>query len=216
MDFSEIVHRRRSTRAFLDTPVSDDEIAELLTLAARSPSGGNVQPWKIFVVNGPAMAEFRSFLTERPPETPDYSIYPDALWEPHRSARFELGEQLYATIGIDRGDRAGRLGQMAKNFDFFGAPAAFFCFVDKRMGAPQWSDLGMFLQTFMLAATASGLDTCAQEAWASFPQAVAEFVGADESLMLFCGMAIGHEDPDAAINTLRSQRLDLDGFATFV
>ena len=89
-------------------------------------------------------------------------VYPQPLGEPYRTARFELGEQMYATIGIPRDNRAARLEQLAKNYDFFGAPATIFCFVDRQMGPPQWSDLGMFLQTFMLAATAAGLDTCPQ------------------------------------------------------
>ena len=85
---------------------------------------------------------------------------------------------MYATLGIEREDKAGRLAQFAKNIDFFGAPAAIFCFVERQMGPPQWSDLGMFLQTFMLLAQEAGLDTCPQEAWAVYEQAVSEFVGA--------------------------------------
>ena len=159
MNFKEIVHRRRSSRAFLDTPVPDSVITDLLSLSARAASGGNVQPWKIFVINGEAMVRFRRFLSTREPEPAGYQIYPPSLWDPHRTARFELGEQMYATIGIGRDDKPARFAQMAKNFDFFGAPAAFFCFIDRRMGPPQWSDVGMFLQTFMLAATDAGLDT---------------------------------------------------------
>lgn len=216
MNFVDIVHRRRSTRAFLDTPVSDDQIRDLLEVAARAASGGNVQPWKIFVINGDAMVRFRSFLEQRAPEPAGYEIYPPSLWEPHRSARFELGEQMYETIGIARDDKAARLAQMAKNFEFFGAPAAFFCFIDTRMGPPQWSDLGMFLQTFMLAAVDAGLDTCPQEAWTNYTGAVTEFVGAGQELLLFCGMAIGYGDQDHPINALRSERLPVEEFATFV
>jgi len=216
MNFEEIVHRRRSTRAFLDTRVPDSLIRGLLELSARAPSGGNVQPWKIFVINGDAMVRFREFLSGRDAEAAGYEIYPPSLWDPHRTARFELGEQMYATIGIGRDDKPARFAQMAKNFDFFGAPAAFFCFIDTRMGPPQWSDLGMFLQTFMLAAIDAGLDTCPQEAWTSYTEAVTEFVGADEQLLLFCGMAIGYEDSSQPINSLRSERLGVSDFATFV
>jgi len=216
MDFADIVRRRRSTRAFLDEPVSNETIADLLETASRSPSGGNVQPWKIFVVNGPSMARFRDFIRDRDFETPGYSIYPQPLGEPYRTARFELGEQLYTTIGIPREDRASRLSQMAKNFDFFGAPAALFMFVDRQMGRPQWSDLGMFLQTFMLAAVAEGIDTCPQEAWTVYSESVAEFLGAGEELMLFCGVAVGFEDGAHRINSLRSERFGVEDFATFL
>lgn len=213
---TEAVLARTSVRAFLPDPVDDAVIAQLLTTASRAPSGGNVQPWRIYVVNGDTMARFRSYIADRPAETPEYEIYPPKLWEPYRTNRFALGEAMYATIGIAREDRAGRLAQFAKNQDFFGAPAALFCFIDRKMGPPQWSDLGMFLQTFMLLAQEAGLDTCAQEFWSVYPQSVREFVGAPEEEMLFCGVAIGTADPDHPINSLHSERMPLDEWCTFV
>ncbi len=216
MDVSTAVDRRKSVRSFLDTPVPNDIIGELLTKAARSPSGGNVQPWRVYVINGESMASFRTFLEGREIEAPAYDIYPKGLTEPYRSSRFAIGEQMYATIGIEREDKAGRFAQMAKNYDFFGAPAAFFCFIDRQMGPPQWSDLGMFLQTFMLLAQEAGIDTCPQEAWAMWEGAITEFVGAPGEQRLFCGMAIGHEDTDAPINTVRSEREPLEIFARFL
>jgi nitroreductase len=123
---------------------------------------------------------------------------------------------MYKLLNIPREDKASRFAHLARNFRFFDAPAAFFCFIDKKMGLPQWSDLGMFLQTFMLLAQEAGLDTCAQEAWANRSQAVAQFVGAEDDLMLFCGMAIGHKDPEAAVNSLVADRAPLDTWAKFV
>ncbi len=216
MDVTEAVIKRKSTRAFLPDPVSDDQLAELLTKASRSPSGGNLQPWRVFVLNGDAMTRFKAFRAEREMEEPAYDVYPPGLTEPYRSSRFAIGEQLYAAIDIPREDRGARLKQMFKNYEFFGAPAALFCFIDRQMGPPQWSDLGMFLQTFMLLATEAGLETCAQEAWAVWEAAVAEFVGAPPELGLFCGLAIGHGDPDHAINGFTSNRAPLEEFATFV
>lgn len=216
MDVTEAVQRRMSTRAFLDTPVDDATVAELLGLAARAPSGGNVQPWRVYVIGADTMPGFLEFLAGRPMEAPGYEIYPPSLWEPYRTNRYALGEQMYATLGIPREDKAARLGHLARNFRFFDAPVGVFCFIDRRMGPPQWSDLGMFLQTFMLLCTERGIDTCAQEAWATWSQSVAEFVGAPEDEMLFCGVAVGHADPDAPVNSLRSQRMPLDEWATFV
>lgn len=216
MNVTDAVNARKSTRAFLPTPVADDTIAQLLTTAARAPSGGNVQPWRVYVVNGAAMQRFREFLAGRQIEAPAYDIYPKGLTEPYRSSRFKVGEDMYATIGIGRDDKAGRLNQFARNMDFFGAPAAIFCFVERQMGPPQWSDLGMFLQTFMLLAEEAGLNTCPQEAWAVYEQAVTEFVGAPAEQRIFCGVAIGHADPDAPINTLTTDREPLDVFATFI
>jgi len=216
MNVSDAVLARKSVRAFLPDPVDDETLARLLTLASRAPSGGNVQPWRIYVLNGPSMARFREFLRERPPGAPAYDIYPKSLTEPYRTYRYRLGEDMYATIGIGREDKAGRLAQFAKNLDFFGAPAGLFCFVDRQMGPPQWSDLGMFLQTFMLLAQEAGIDTCPQEAWCVHEEAVSEFVGAPENERIFCGMSIGHADPEAPINTLVSERAPLEDWARFV
>lgn len=216
VNVTDAVNARKSTRAFLPDPVADDVIAQLLTTASRAPSGGNVQPWRIYVVNGDSMARFRAFLADRPVERAAYDIYPSPLGEPYRSSRFKVGEDMYATLGIERDDKAGRLSQFAKNLDFFGAPAAIFCFIDRVMGPPQWSDLGMFLQTFMLLAQEAGLDTCAQEAWAVYEQAVSEFVHAAPELRIFCGVAIGHADSAAPINSLVTERRPLADFATFV
>jgi nitroreductase len=216
VDVSTAVDTRMSCRAFLDTPVSDDMIRQLLSKASRAPSGGNVQPWRIFVVNGPTMDRFQNHLAAREIEEPGYDIYPPKLWEPHRTARYQLGEQMYELLGIARDDKAGRIARMMDNYRFFGAPAALFCFLDKRMGPPQWSDCGMFLQTFMLLAVEAGLATCPQEIWCNRSQAVADFVGAPDELMLFCGMAIGHGDDDHPVNALRSERLGVDDFARWV
>lgn len=213
---SEAVRRRRSIRQFTDEAVDDDQLRELLASASRAPSGGNVQPWRIYVLNGATMARFREFIADQPIETGEYDIYPPKLWEPYRTNRFAVGEAMYATIGIGRDDRDGRLAQFARNGDFFGAPAGLFCFIDRGMGPPQWSDLGMFLQTFMLLAQEVGIDTCAQEYWSVRHSAVRTFVGAPTEELLFCGMAIGHADLDAPINGLVSERMPLEDWATFV
>jgi nitroreductase len=149
-------------------------------------------------------------------ETPAYAIYPTKLKEPYRTSRYELGEKMYAALGISRDDKEGRINQVLRNFEFFGAPAAFFCFVDKQMGPPQWSDLGMFLQTFMLLSKEAGLDTCAQEAWSLKNDSVSEFVNADDSEMLFCGLAIGYKDANHPINNFKSERRPINTWATFL
>ncbi len=217
MEVVEAIYKRMSVRQFTNEPVSDDVVRQLLSDASRAPSGGNVQPWRIYVVNGESLTRMREFLATKPPvEEPEYLIYPEQLSEPYRTARFELGEQMYATLGIAREDKAGRRRQFANNNDFFSAPAAIFCYVDRQMNAPQWSDLGMFLQTFMLLAVDKGLGTCAQEYWSVRHGAVTEFVGAPENEMLFCGVALGHIDNSAPVNTLQSQRFSVDEFAKFV
>ena len=217
MDVSEAVKQRSSIREFLNTPVSNSLIRDLLTKSSRSASGGNLQPWRIYVINENSMEKFLAFQKNwSQPEVSPYEIYPSKLKEPYRTSRFELGEEMYSLLNISREDQVGRLEQVMKNFEFFGAPAAFFCFVDRQMGPPQWSDLGMFLQTFMLLAKEQDLDTCAQEAWSIKHDSVSNFLSAPDCEMLFCGMSIGYKDPDALINQLESQRRPIEEWASFV
>ena len=217
MEVSEAVNSRQSIRAFTDQEVSDELIQRLLEKSARAASGGNLQPWKIFVINNETMINFLKFQEDwTDPETPAYDIYPENLSEPYKTSRYEVGAEMYSILDIDRDDKEGRFKQMLENFKFFGAPSAFFCFVDRQMGRPQWSDLGMFLQNFMLLAKEAGLDTCPQEAWAIKQESVTAFVKAPDELMLFCGMAIGYKDDEAKINKLRTERRPFQDWATFV
>ena len=217
MKVSEAVSERRSIRAFTKKPIDNSLIESLLKQSSFAPSGGNLQPWRIYVLNKDSMASFLEFQeTWDMPEKPGYDIYPPNLKEPYRSSRFEVGEQMYSLLGISRENKEARINQVMKNFNFFGAPAAIFCYVDREMGPPQWSDLGMFLQTFMLLAQEVGLDTCAQEAWAMKHESVSSFLQASESDMLFCGMAIGYKDQDATINQLKTTRRSSDEWMKFI
>ncbi|MEM7218953.1 MAG: nitroreductase [Pseudomonadota bacterium] len=217
MKVTEAVAARRSIRAFLDQPVSDALLRELLSRSARAPSGGNLQPWRVYVVNGAETTRLVEHVAGyAEPDKPAYAVYPQPLKDPYRGSRFKVGEDMYALLGIPREDKPARLANLARNFEFFGAPAGFFCYIDRDMGPPQWSDLGMFLQTFMLLAQEAGLATCAQEAWSARPGAVTSYVGAPEELMLFCGMAIGYANPDAPVNALETEREPLENWATWV
>ena len=214
---SEAVENRKSIRSFIDKPVNDEIIIRILEKSGRSPSGGNLQPWKIYILNGQNMNDFLSFQKDwKGTDHPEYPIYPSKLKEPYRTSRFEVGEQLYGSIGIEREDKVARYNQMLENFNFFGAPAALFCFIDRQMNQPQWSDLGMFLQTFMLLAQEEGIDTCAQESWSLKQKLVSEFVNAEADLMLFCGMAIGYKEISAPINNYQTKRRNIDEWVTFV
>ena len=221
MNVYEAIASRKSVREFLPTPVPAETIRRVLSAAARAPSGGNVQPWHIDVVGGEALDRFKSIMRERlslPPESAeprDYDIYPKQLVSPYRDRRFKVGEDMYAKLGIPREDKAARLRWLANNYRFFGAPLALFCSVDRRMGPPQWSDLGMYLQSVMLLLREEGLDSCPQECWSHYPRTVAEFIGLPGELMLFCGMSIGYRNPDSAVNRLVAERAPLEEFARF-
>ncbi|PAX07138.1 nitroreductase [Sphingomonas lenta] len=210
MTVSEAVAARRSVRGYLDREVSSATLRELAVKAARAATGGNLQPWHVNIVAGEAMRRLKAVMAERlgsgELETAAYDIYPRELGAPYRDRRFQVGEAMYRHIGIPREDKAGRMRWLARNFQFFGAPAAYFVTVDRGMGSPQWADLGMYLQNLMLLAVEAGLATCSQECWALWPETVTRFLGTPPERMLFCGVAIGYEDPDEPANRLRSER----------
>lgn len=220
MTVTEAVRSRRSVRAFSDRPVDGAVLREVLETAARSPSGGNLQPWRLYALGGAPLVAFKALMRDRlqsgpTSEPPEYEIYPANLWDPYRTERYVVGEEMYALLGSPRDDKAGRLRQFARNFAFFDAPAALFCYVDRRMGPPQWADLGMYLQTVMLLLRERGLDSCPQECWSVYPQTVAGFLDPPPEWLLFCGMAVGYADADAPVNRLHTRRLPLEQFTQF-
>ena len=211
---------RVSTRAFLPRPVGRETVEEILELAGRAPSGGNLQPWHVDVLAGEALeglkAAVRTSLAAEPAgEGLEFAVYPSPLPEPWRSRRFQSGEALYETLAIPREDKAARLAQFARNYDFFGAPVALFFSIGRLFDRPQWAHLGMFIQTLMLLAEERGLATCPQEAWAAVHRTVAEQLELPAERILYCGMALGYADEAAAVNGLRTERAPLEDFATF-
>ena len=221
MDVTDAIKQRISARAFLDKPVLEADLRAILETARWSPSGGNCQPWHVYGLSGAGMARFRASLAEEMAadpfgEEPEFHIYPPGIKEPYRSRRFKCGEDLYASIGIPREDKAGRLMQLAKNYDFFGAPAAFFFALDRQMGPGQWAHLGMLMQTICLTAEAKGLATCMQEAWARRHSFIRRFFAVPDELQIYCGLAVGTKDPAAPINGWRTERAPVDEIATFV
>ncbi|MGP7796710.1 nitroreductase family protein [Sphingomonas sp. CLY1604] len=201
---------RRSVRGFLPTPVATDTLRRIAIEAARAATGGNLQPWHVDIVTGSALERLKAIMADVIAngivEVPGYAIYPPALDGVYDQRRRAVGEALYGHLGIPREDKAARRAWFARNFALFGAPAAYFITVDRRMGPPQWADLGMYLQCLMLLALDEGLGTCAQEAWALYSVTVEGLLGTPPERMLFCGVAIGWEDKDDAANRTRSDR----------
>lgn len=215
MNVSDAVARRVSVRAFKPDPVPRAQVAALLEAAGRAPSGGNLAPWRVHALAGEPLAELKAATAANPMgEGLAYDIYPPALWDPYRRRRFECGEALYETIGIPREDRLARLTQLMRNGQLFGAPVGVFVCIDRRMGPPQWSDLGMYIQTFLLLAQEQGLATCAQEYWARYPKTLGRLLELPEEMMVFCGVALGWADEGHPINRLRTSRDPADTWLT--
>jgi nitroreductase len=219
MDVYEAVESRRAVRGFTDQPVSREVIERVLTAAARSPSGSNIQPWNIYVVTGAPLAELKKRAVERvatgvPWDEREYEMYPPAMKSPYSDRRSAFGKERYSALGIAREDWEARQRAAIANWDCFGAPAALFCYIDRDMGPAQWADLGMYLQTVMLLLRAEGLDSCPQMAWSQVRETVADVVSPAEGQILFCGMSIGYED--TTVPYTRTDRAPLDETVTFV
>ncbi len=210
MSVSEAVATRRSCRAFVDDAVDVDVVRDVLIKASRAASGGNVQPWRVYLLHGDRMAAFKAGMAERTDkglvDAPEYPVYPAPLKEPYRTQRFAVGEEMYARLGIPREDKMARLKWFANNYQFFGAPVGVFVFVDRDMGAAQWTDLGGYMATVTLLLEEVGLASCSQECWSVQHRFVSDFVGAPEEEMLFAGLAIGHADMDHPVNGFMTDR----------
>ena len=221
MDVLDAVASRYSCRAFLPTPIPEKAIRDIVERAARAPSAGNMQPWRVYALAGQRVAALKALLAPRMAnelprgEGVDYTIYPAPLSEPYRTRRFTVGELLYQAIEVPREDKLARYRQYARNFQFFGAPVALFFAREKAHGPAQWADIGGYLQTVALLARGFGLHTCPQQAWVSFHRTVREFLKLPENLMIYSGMSMGYEDTKDPINQWRSPRTDLESFATF-
>ena len=220
MSVAELLKKRISVRAFSDAPVTAQQVRDLLETARWSPSGGNLQPWKVIAVSGAEKLAVERLAVEALLKNPkgeagEHLIYPEALAEPYRSRRYKIGEDLYGLMGIPREDKPARLRQVARNYQFFGAPVGIFFVIDRSMGHGQWAHLGMFMQSLALAAEEQGLATCMQEAWGMVRESLHQHFELPEQELVYCGMALGHPAADAPVNGLRSERAPVEAFAVF-
>lgn len=207
MNVTDALLQRRSVRAFLPEAPPAAIVQTILQESAQAASGGNMQPWRVVAVTGEPLAQLLDVVAgAEPEEGPANLSYPGGLWEPYRTRRFANGEDLYRTIGIPREDKEGRLRQLAKNAEFFGAPVGVFICVDDRMGYPQWADLGIYLQSLMLLAVQHGLATCPQGFWRRYATTLQRELQLPEPYRVAFGVALGYEDESAPINTLRTPR----------
>jgi nitroreductase len=216
----EAIRGRCSTRAFLKRPVSRELIARILETAGRAPSGSNIQPWKVWVLQGKVRDELVSELlriydTEGEHKR-EYNYYPVNWREPYLARRRACGWGLYSTLGITREDKQGMNLQRRQNYEFFGAPVGLIFSIDRDMELGSWLDYGMFLQSVMLAARQFGLETCPQAAFASYHAVIQRRLGIPPTEMIVCGMALGYPDTEAKVNTFVTEREPLDTYVRWV
>ncbi len=212
---------RRSIRAYKSAPVPRAILREIVALGRHAPSGSNIQPWRVHVLSGAALARLGNaiqdaFLTDEPGHRRDYEYYTDPIVEPYLARRRQCGWGLYGTLGIGRGDHEKSKAYRATNYIFFGAPAGLVFTIDRKLEKGSWLDYGMFLQTLMLAACAKGLHTCAEASIASYPDIVRRELGLSDDWIVICGMAMGYADAGAVVNTFQPPRIEVDEYAVFL
>jgi nitroreductase len=217
----EAIRTRRSVRAFLPTPVPRETVEALLALASRSPSGTNIQPWKVRVVAGTERERLSAAILEaldrdgHGAHQREWNYYPVNWREPYLARRRKIGWDLYGLLGIRKGDFEGTERQRRRNYEFFGAPVGFIFTLEEDLEIGSWLDLGIFIGTLTIAARGMGLDTCPQAAFADFHKVIRRELAIPDNEIVICGMALGHADADAVENRLVTERASVDEFATF-
>jgi nitroreductase len=226
-DHQAIVDRaivsRRSVRAFLPTPVPRQDIEAILEVAARAPSGTNMQPWRVTVLTGPSLSSLSDKILAAHNDTDalarhreEYAYYPKVWPSPYVERRRKVGWDLYGLLGLRREDKAGMHAQHGRNYAFFDAPVGLMFTIDRVLELGSWLDYGMFLEAVMVAARGRGLDTCPQAAFNRFHRIIGEHIGMPPDQTFVCGMSLGHADPARIENTLVTEREPVTSFARFM
>ncbi|MGD9811836.1 MAG: nitroreductase [Sphingobium sp.] len=218
MTVSEAVATRRAIRAFQDTPVDIDTLRRVMDKARFAPSGCNYQPWEATIVTGDPLKQLQERMrNSSPQDPPEYDWSAPGKMPDYQARLFEVSEGMYGAMGIAREDKTARREFFIRNVISFDAPAVLLCYFPRLMGPPQWSDVGMWLQTIMLLLREEGLDSCPQEYLWAFARLIKDFIGvSDETHIFFCGLAIGYRDADAPVNNFERQRVPLDDQVRFL
>ena len=220
MNIKEGIEKRFSVRAFTDKVPSIELIKEILKTAGSAPSGGNIQPWKVYVLNENA----KNSLSEKTlhnfdngvQEEIEYEIYPKPLADEYKKRRYECGADMYNALSIKEDDLDSRFKQIRENYKFFGAPIGMIVTIDRSFGKNGWGHVGMFLENLWLSAIYHGLAICLQESWSIYPKTVKEFTKHPDNEIVWCGVAIGFEDSSHPINQYRTKREKLSSFVKFI
>ena len=217
----EAITSRRSVRAFLPDPVDAQTIRDILDVAARAPSGTNMQPWRTYVTTGATKlaitdAILNSGIRAEKATWDEYKYYPDQFFEPYLTRRRTVGFGLYSALGIGRREVERMRAQHDRNFVFFDAPVGMIFTIDRRLNQGSWIDLGMFLENIMIAARGRGLHTCPQAAFAPYHNQIRPVLGIPDEEVVVCGMALGYEDTSKPENNFRTERAPLEDWVTFL
>ena len=217
MNVSEAVASRRTIRDFTDRPVSFEVIQRVMDKARLAPSGSNYQPWEASILTGAPLAALRAKMAVSPPQQPaEYLIEPPGVPAEYPARLAETMAKQYDALGLARDDKDGRMAAIMRNAVSFGAPVLLLCYLPRVMGPPQWSDMGMWLQTIMLLLREEGLDSCPQEFLSIHGRLIKDHIGvSDETHIFFCGMGIGYRSANA-VNGFARSRVPLERQVRFL
>lgn len=217
MNVTEAVTTRRSIRNYLDKPVDLETIRRVMDKARWAASGCNYQPWEASILTGQPLKDLQAKIIADGPQAAEYDWAAPGTEDAYKERLNRVSAGMFGAMGIARDDGAGRMAAMMRNATSFDAPAVMFVYFPRLMKEPQWSDVGMWLQTVALLLREEGLDSCWQEYMALYANTIREFLGLDhERYMFFCGMAIGYRDPDAPLNNFERERVPLDEHVKFI
>jgi nitroreductase len=218
------VSQRRSLRGFRPDPVPMETVRRILHLAARAPSGTNMQPWHGHVLTGAALARFSAaviaasdaaFRGEGTPPKAEYQYYPKEFQEPYRSRRRKVGWDLYGLIGIGRGEFQRTHDQHNRNYLFFDAPVGLIFTIDRSLEIGRWLDFGMYLENVMILARSHGLETCPQAAFAPYHETIRQVLPIGPEKVVVCGVSLGYADWSRPECALITEREPVDGYVSF-
>ncbi len=219
MDTTEAIRNRKSVRKFLKKPVEKQTLIRVLDTARWSPSGANCQPWRVEIVSGLTKENITKAILEAKAknltEPPDIDYYPKVWENPYKERRFRCGLALYSALNIKRGDAKARKKAWLRNYEFFGAPTGIFIFMPNALGTGFLVDIGIFIQSLVLACTNEGLATCIQASLAEYPSIVKKILGVSEDFRLVCGISVGFEDKSSPVNQFRTTRIDVTEFVSW-
>ncbi len=203
---------RHSVRAYLDKPVPDHLLSDILETASRSPSGGNLQPWKVHVLTGAMKKRVGAAVRQAywgGDSEDEYSYYPEDWTASYNNRRKGAAEKLYSALALGRRDVKGKREQQARNYDFFGAPVGLIFTMDKDLSQGSWLDMGMYINSISTLSNAAGLGTCLQASFISYHNVIRQVLNIAEDQIILCGMAIGYEDKSHPVNSFRTDRIAL-------
>ena len=215
----ELLNERYSVRAFLPQEVPRETIEHILSVSQRTASWCNSQPWQLAIASGAATRKFRDAIygaaSSGKPNTGDFP-FPREYRGVYLERRRESGFQLYNSLGIPRGDKAGYARQALENFNFFGAPHVAIVHTDEALGVYGAIDCGGYVTSFMLAAQAMGVATIPQAALAFHSGLVRQHFGLGDDRRVVCGISFGFPDSDHKANSYRTTRASVADTVKFV